>query len=172
MPSNPTSGLALHQGSRATARSASSPTGLTRACRTSTNTSSARRSESHHLPGERVLFLEVRPGDVSEFGGTMRRRRRRRRRPSRPAVRQPGNPERDRGAVAVHPRRDRHDSSRLLRVDGGQPDCLPVEVPGVRRRGHGAGHARSPAAVGVQPVAASADPRGVRRLMVSFDRMP
>jgi hypothetical protein len=29
-------------------------------------------SESHHLPGERVLFLEVRPGDVSEFGGTMR----------------------------------------------------------------------------------------------------
>ena len=28
-------------------------------------------SESHHLPGERVLFLEVRPGDVSEFGGTI-----------------------------------------------------------------------------------------------------
>ena len=28
-------------------------------------------SESHHLPGERVLFLEVRPGDVSEFSGTM-----------------------------------------------------------------------------------------------------
>jgi hypothetical protein len=29
-------------------------------------------SESHHLPGERVLFLEVRPGDVSEFSGTLR----------------------------------------------------------------------------------------------------
>jgi hypothetical protein len=28
-------------------------------------------SESHHLPGERVLFLEVRPGDVSDFGGTI-----------------------------------------------------------------------------------------------------
>ena len=26
-------------------------------------------SESHHLPGERVLFLEVRPGDASEFSG-------------------------------------------------------------------------------------------------------
>jgi hypothetical protein len=29
-------------------------------------------SESHHLPGERVLFLEVRPGDVSEFSGRLR----------------------------------------------------------------------------------------------------
>jgi hypothetical protein len=29
-------------------------------------------SESHHLPGERVLFLEVRPGDVSEFSGVLR----------------------------------------------------------------------------------------------------
>ncbi len=28
-------------------------------------------SESHHLPGQRVLFLEVRPGDVSEFKGTL-----------------------------------------------------------------------------------------------------
>ena len=28
-------------------------------------------SESHHLPGERVLFLEVRPGDVSEFSGRL-----------------------------------------------------------------------------------------------------
>jgi hypothetical protein len=29
--------------------------------------------ESHHLPpGERVLFLEVRPGDVSEFSGTLK----------------------------------------------------------------------------------------------------
>jgi hypothetical protein len=29
-------------------------------------------SESHHLPGQRVLFLEVRPGDVSEFRGTLK----------------------------------------------------------------------------------------------------
>jgi hypothetical protein len=29
-------------------------------------------SESHHLPGQRVLFLEVRPGDVSEFKGTLK----------------------------------------------------------------------------------------------------
>jgi hypothetical protein len=29
-------------------------------------------SDSHHLPGERVLFLEVRPGDVSEFSGKLR----------------------------------------------------------------------------------------------------
>jgi hypothetical protein len=30
-------------------------------------------SDSHHLaPGERVLFLEVRPGDVSEFSGNLR----------------------------------------------------------------------------------------------------
>jgi hypothetical protein len=29
-------------------------------------------SESHHLPGERVLFLEVRPGDVSEFSGVLK----------------------------------------------------------------------------------------------------
>ena len=28
-------------------------------------------SESHHLPGERVLFLEVRPGDVSDFSGRL-----------------------------------------------------------------------------------------------------
>jgi len=29
-------------------------------------------SDSHHLtPGERVLFLEVRPGDVSEFSGRL-----------------------------------------------------------------------------------------------------
>jgi hypothetical protein len=28
-------------------------------------------SESHHLPGEHVLFLEVRPGDVSEFSGRL-----------------------------------------------------------------------------------------------------
>jgi hypothetical protein len=28
-------------------------------------------SESHHLPGERVLFLEVRPGDVSDFAGRL-----------------------------------------------------------------------------------------------------
>jgi hypothetical protein len=28
-------------------------------------------SESHHLRGERVLFLEVRPGDVSEFSGKL-----------------------------------------------------------------------------------------------------
>ena len=40
----------------------------TRRLRTSTSTSSAKRSESHHLPpDERVLFVEVRPGDVSEF---------------------------------------------------------------------------------------------------------
>ncbi len=28
-------------------------------------------SESHHLPGERVLFLEVRPGDASDFSGAL-----------------------------------------------------------------------------------------------------
>ena len=39
-----------------------------------------------------MLFVEVRPGDVSEFCDTLAGLRRRRRRPPRAALRQPGDP--------------------------------------------------------------------------------
>ena len=61
------------------------------------------------------------------------------------------------------PRRDRQDPARLLRLDRRQPDRLPAEVPGVRRRGHGAGHARSAAAGGARSAAPAADSRRVDR---------
>ena len=60
--------------SRAAAgRSASSPTAPGRACRSSTRTRCARRSDSHHVPpDEPVLFLEIQPGDASEFSDVLR----------------------------------------------------------------------------------------------------
>ena len=36
-------------------------------------------------------------------------------------VQEPGDSERDRGAAASHPRSDRQDSPRVLRMDGRQP---------------------------------------------------
>ena len=78
-------------------------------------------SESHHLPAdEQVLFLEVRPGDASEFSGVLHVVGVNVGPLPRAALRQPGDPERDRRAAALHPRRDRADSARLLRVDRGQ----------------------------------------------------
>jgi hypothetical protein len=60
-----------------------------------------------------------------------------RRRAGRPlpraALPEPGDPERDRGAAAAHPRLDRPPPARLLRLDRGEPDHLRAEVPGVRR---------------------------------------
>ncbi len=118
--------------------------------------------ESHHLPpDEHVLFMEVRPGDVSEFTDTLQVE----------GVdvgghhvlryHEPGHPERHRGASAVLPRRDGQDPARLFRLDRGQPDRLPAQVPRLRRRGHGAGHARSAAPDRAQPDAAPAHSRRV-----------
>ena len=87
-----TTRAAFHPRGRRRARSGSSPTGRTPGYPRSTSTSCARRSESHHLPpDERVLFLEVRPGDVSEFSGMLKVDGRRRRRAPRAALRQPGD---------------------------------------------------------------------------------
>ena len=57
--------------------------------------------------------------------------------------------------------RDRQHSPRLLRVDRRQPDHLPAEVPGVRRRGHGAGDARGAPAGGAGRGAPAPRARGV-----------
>ena len=62
-------------------------------------------SESHHLPlDEQPLFIEVQPGDVSAFSDRLERDRRGCRGPPRAALHQPGDPERDRGAAALHSR--------------------------------------------------------------------
>ena len=113
----------------------------------------AARSDAttHHLPpDDPVLFLEVRPGDASEFSDVLTVAGRRRRTATACcAATSPAIPERDRRAAAVHPRPHRPDSARLLRLDRRQPDHLPAEVPGVRRGRHRAGHARSAAPVRV-----------------------
>ena len=104
--------------------------------------------ESHHLPPDaRVLFVEVQPSDASTFSEVSCRRGERRRTP-RAAMREPGDPERHRRAAALHPRSDAPDSARVLRVDRRKPDCLSVEVSGVRRRGHSARDTRGAQAGG------------------------
>ena len=84
---------------------------------------------------------------------------RNRRSPPRAALREPGDPERDRRAAVVRPRPDGDDSARLLRVDGRESDCLPDEVPGLRRGRYGAGHARGAAAVRARPPPTAPHPR-------------
>ncbi len=86
-------------------RCGSSPIAPTPASRRNTNASCATPSDSHHLsPGERVLFLEVQPGDVSEFAADAAGERGLGRRAPHPALRQPGDSERDCGAAALLPR--------------------------------------------------------------------
>ena len=65
-------GAALHPRGGVARRSGSSPTAPTPDCPTSTSTSCARRASRITCRGNAVLFLEVRPGDVSEFSGTLR----------------------------------------------------------------------------------------------------
>ena len=59
-------------------------------------------SESHHLPGERVLFLEIRPGDVSEFSGILRVAGCRRLGAPCAALCERGHSERDRRAASLY----------------------------------------------------------------------
>ena len=64
--------------------------------------------DTHHLaPDEPVLFLEVRPGDASEFSEVLQVRRGGGGGIPRPALPEPGDSERDRGAAALHPRHHR-----------------------------------------------------------------
>ena len=106
-----------------------------------------------------VLFLEVRPGDASQFSEVLKVAGRARRPVSRAALPEPGHPQRHRRAAAPHPRPHRPHPARLLRLDRGQSDHLPAEVPRLRRRRHGAGHARGAAPVRTRPAAAPARAR-------------
>ena len=106
------------------------------------------------------------PPDAAPPGALSRSRERRRlgvqrgpARPGRPRGRlqraarhEPGDSERHRRAAPLHPRRNRQDPARLLRMDRRQPGRVPVEVPGVRRGRHRPGDARgAPAGRGRPP---------------------
>ena len=58
---------------------------------------------------------------------------------------EPGDSQRDRRPAARSARPHRLHSARLLRLDRRQSDHVPAEVPGVRRRRHGAGLPRGAA---------------------------
>ena len=115
--------------------------------------------ESHHLTADdAVLFIEVRPGDVSEFSGVLQVSgatvdRHRVLRCVSPAI-----PNAIAALLLLRARSDRQDSARLLRLDRRQSDRLPDEVPRLRRRRHRAGHARSAAPVRAQPPPAAQNP--------------
>ena len=109
-------------------------------------------SDSHHVPpDEPVLFLEIQPGDASEFSDVLRVQGvevgghliLRSKSPAIPnAI----------AALLLYIRdRDRRDPARLLRLDRGQPDRLPAEVPRVRRGRHRAGDARGAPPVRSRP---------------------
>ena len=89
--------------------------------------------ESHHLPDDAVLFLEISPGDASDFTGHLTVSGRRRRRLSNPSVEQPCGAQRDRRAPSRSSRPNRRDSARVLWVDRRQPHHVPAEVSRVRR---------------------------------------
>jgi hypothetical protein len=118
---------------------------------------------SHHLTvDDSVLFLEVQPGDASQFTevlkvegaqvGPYRVLR----------CQSPAIPNAIRGAAPAHPRSNRASAARLFRVDGRQPHHLRHEIPGLRRRRYGAGDARGVAQVGTRSASA---PSGARRVM-------
>ena len=110
--SRTTRGAGVPARERPAARSASSPTGPDSGLPEEYEHKLREASDSHHLtPGEQVLFLEVRPGDARSSAAACRSWRQSRR-PPRAAVRQPGDPERDCRAPALHPRRDRPDPAR------------------------------------------------------------
>ena len=83
--------------------------------------------EAHHLPPDaKVVFLEIYPGDASEFSGALQVKGRRCRRPRDPVDAQSGDSQRHCGDPARPPRPDRGDAARLFRVDGRQsrsPTC-------------------------------------------------
>ena len=94
--------------------------------------------ESHHLTAdESVLFIEVRPGDVSDFSDVLQVRGHGRP-PPRAALREPGDSQRHRGAAAACPRSDRKDPhahfgwtegnpiAYLLKFAFGEGDTAPV----------------------------------------------
>ena len=117
--------------------------------------------ETHHLtPDDPVLFLEVGRA-TRRSSATCCWCRACAWRLSRPALQEPGDPERDRRAAAAHPRSDRQDPARVLRMDRRQPDRLPAEVPGVRRGRHRAGDARGAAPGGAGSAAPAAGARRV-----------
>ena len=83
---------ALHPGGRRPRRCGSSPTVPTPGLPEEYQHKLREARESHHLPETTpVLFLEVRPGDASEFSGVLKVARRRRRRVPRAALREPGD---------------------------------------------------------------------------------
>ena len=130
--------------------------------RASTRTRCARRGTRITCTlDDSVLFLEVRPGDASQFTDVLKVEGVQVGPVSRAALPEPGDPERDRRAAAAHPRQHRAPAARLLRLDRGQPDHLRAEVPRVRRRRYGAGHARGAPQVGTRSAPPSARARRV-----------
>ena len=129
--------------------------------------------ETHHLPNDDAdLFLEVRPGDVSEFSEMLQVRGAsvdgfRVLRCKSPAI-----PNAIAALLLYIRDTTGADPSCLLRMDRGQPPDLPAEVPGVRRGRHGAGHPRSSETGGTQPDAAAAHSRRLgKRGRVPFSRV-
>ena len=119
--------------------------------------------DSHHLPmDERQLFIEVRPSDVSAFSDRLEVKGvqvggHRILRTTSPAI--PNAI----AALLLYIRDETgQDSPRLFRLDGGQPDRVPLEVPRLRRGGHGAGRPGGTPPVGTRSEPPSADSRGVR----------
>jgi hypothetical protein len=89
--------------------------------------------QTHHLTRHhQVLFLEVAQGRCVDVQRGSARPARSRRRLQRAAGHEPGDSERHRRAASLHPRRNRQDPARLLRMDRRQPGRVPAEVPGVR----------------------------------------
>ena len=129
-------GRAVHQRSRrAAGSSASSPAGRTPACPPSTRASWRKRGVHTTCPtDERVLFLEVQPGDASDFSDVLHVRASTSAGFACSGARVPPIPNaiagllldlRDRTGVIPH---------AYFGWTEGNPDRLPAEVPGVRRR--------------------------------------
>ena len=125
---------------------ASSPAGPTPAGPRSTRASSRRRSDRTICQDDLVLFLEVSPGDASEFSDELARPRASTSAATACcAATSPAIPNAIAGLLLDLRDRTDCDPARVLRLDGRQSDRVPAQVPGVRRRRHGAGLPRGPA---------------------------
>ena len=117
--------------------------------------------ESHHLPDDAVLFLEISPGDASDFTGHLTVTGAdvggyRILRSTSPAV-----PERHCRAPPRSSRSNRRDSPRVFRLDRRQSHHVPAEVPRVRRGRYGACLSRGPAEGGAGPGTEAAHSRRI-----------
>ena len=101
-------------------------------------------SEAHHLPPEaRVVFLEIYPSDASEFSGALHLSARHVGPYEILSTRSPAIPNAIAAillalaaGIALGSGPHWGDASRLFRLDGGEPDYLSPEIPGLRRGRH------------------------------------